>query len=229
MQNIQALLFFLEAYAIGDAYNFTTTQSTYVGNANQLVKIYSLATPTKYLIAQLESGTTSTNLVGRIQYNSDDTDTTLISDWLIVPYRYELNIFNSDDVTVFSANELFSALTLSDCTLTKYNINAFKEGNKVTINGYITIDATSLSPIVRFTLKDDYLIKDGNSYDFIFGSSCMLNASGTFSSITSLCNNLSVGVSSESLLAFSTFNTVASGNSLTYRFSFSYIAKNYSI
>ena len=29
--------FFLEAYAIGDAYNFITTQSTYVGNANQLV------------------------------------------------------------------------------------------------------------------------------------------------------------------------------------------------
>ena len=222
--------FFLEAYAIGDAYNFPTTQSTYVGNANQLVKIYSLATPTKYLIALLESGTTSTNLVGRIQYNSDDADTTSISDWVIVPYRYELSTFNSGLQSTFVVNELFSALTLSGCTLTEYNINTFKDGKKVSLSGYLKLASTGTSPDAYFTLKDKYLIANGDSYNFVFGSSCQLQNGATFTSIASWLSNLTVGeTNSKSILRFLTNSTVANGNTLTYRFSFDYVASTYSI
>ena len=221
--------FALNGFIVGDAYNFTTIHSTFVGNANQTVKIYSLATPTKYLIAQLESGTTPTNLVGRIQFNSDNSDTTSLSDWIIVPYNYELGVFNTDVQTTFVANQLFSALTLTNCTLDNYNVNCFKEGNKITVNGKLDINCTGSSPKANFTLTDKYLILNGNTYDFTFNSSARLIASSVHSSITSICDNISVGSSSESLLGFRTTSTVASGNFIGFTFSFSYIAKNYSV
>jgi hypothetical protein len=221
--------FALNTLIVGDAYNFTTVQSTYVGNANQLVKIYSLSNPNKSIIGKLENSTTSISLVCRIQFNSDIADTTSLSDWVIVPYNYNLSVFNSDLQTSFIANELFSVLTLTNCTLNQYNVNTFKEANKVTINGFVDLTLTGSSPRVNFSLTDKYAILNGNTYDFIFNSSARLNVSGTQTSVTAICDNVSVGSSSENLLAFRTNNTVASGNSLRFTFSFSYIAKNYSV
>jgi hypothetical protein len=221
--------FALNSLIVGNTINFSTTQSTYVGNANQLVKIYSLSNPNKYIIGKLENSTTSTILVCSIQFNSDIADTTSISDWVIVPYNYNLSVFNSDLQTSFIANELFSVLTLTNCTLNQYNVNTFKEANKVTINGFVDLTLTGSSPRVNFSLTDKYAILNGNTYDFIFNSSAKLNVSGTQTSVTAICDNVSVGSSSENLLAFRTNNTVASGNSLRFTFSFSYIAKNYSV
>lgn len=220
--------FSLSTMLIGEDYNFNTIHSSFVGNANQTVKFFSLANPSKFIIVNIESGTTSTNLVGRVTFNNNISDTTLISDWVIVPYNYQLRTFNSDNQSVFVANELFSALALTNCTLDNYNVNCFKEGNKVTINGKLDINCTGSSPRVNFTLTDKYLIADGNTYDFIFNSSARLIASSVHSSITSICDNVSVGVSSESLLGFRSISTIASGNFIGFTFSFSYIAKNYS-
>jgi hypothetical protein len=222
--------FALNGFIVGDAYNFTTIHSTFVGNANQLVKIYSLSNPNKSLIAQLESSTTSTNLVGRIQFNSDNSDTTSLSDWVIVPYNYTLSVFNSDVQSTFVANELFSALTLSGCTLSEYNINTFKDGRKVSFSGYLKVVSTGIAPDVYFTLKDKYFIANGDSYNFVFGSSCQLQNGATFTSIASWLSNLSVGeTNSKSILRFLTNSTVANGNTLIYRFSFDYVASTYSI
>jgi hypothetical protein len=237
------LAFALDSIIVGDAYNFTTIHNSFVGNANQLVKIYSLATPTKYLIAQLESGTTSTNLVGRIQYNSNIADTTSISDWVFVPYRYELNtdyvygslIFDDTQTDIFTN---INAGGLSGVSGIKFQMQGSKIGKQVSINGGVSVFNSSQNLTNK---KIELYIDLDPNYESVnqVGELSTINA---IFPITGVVYNTSSTTVDQILTGFAYFNTttqlvlqlngnntIALNKDVYFYFNINYIAKNYSI
>jgi hypothetical protein len=234
--------FALDSMIVGDAYNFTTIHNSFVGNANQLVKIYSLATPTKYLITQLESGTTSTNLVGRIQYNSNIADTTSISDWVFVPYRYEVNtdyvygslIFDDTQTNVFTN---INAGGLSGVSGIEFQMQGSKTGKQVSINGGIKVlnSANQTDKKIPLYIDLDPTYECANQVGELSAINAIFPITGVVYTASSLTvDQVLTGfayfeTTTQLVLQLNGNNTIATGRDVLFYFNINYIAKNYSI
>lgn len=214
----------LSTLSVGSGFIIDVPNCTYDVKSNIRLKCYSASTPTNYIIGLVYGVSGSLTVSITIEIISG---TATVNDWVIIPYNYELSTFNLGQSGTFVANQLFSALALTNATFSSLIVSAFKRGNEVTLNGNIAITATANTPIVRFSLTDKYEFLNGNTVKYIFSSNALNNASGTYSNINSICNNISLGTPSSTLLSFSTFNTVANGNVINFYFSINYIAKNY--
>jgi hypothetical protein len=234
--------FSLSTMLIGEDYNFTTIHSSYVGNANQTVKFFSLANPSKFFIVNIESGTTSTNLVGRVTFNNNIADTTLISDWVIVPYTYQLRndyvygslIFDDTQTDIFTN---INAGGLSGVSGIEFQMQGSKIGKKVSINGGVSVFNSSQNLTDK---KIDLYVDLDPNYESANQVGELSNINAIFP-ITGVVYNSSSTTVDQILTGFAYFNTttqlvlqlngnntIALNKDVYFYFNINYIAKNYS-
>jgi hypothetical protein len=234
--------FALNTLVVGDAYNLTTTQNTFVGNANQLVKVYSLATPSKYFIGALESGTTTTNLAIRIHINSNIADATSISDWVIVPYNYVLSTDYDSGALSFgvTTNDVFSNIDaggLSGVSGIEFQVQASKIGKQVTINGGFgilnstqTLTDKKINAYIDLQSKYQHANQVGelSAINGIFPITGVVYTTSTTTINQILSGFAYFDTQNQLVLQLNGNNTIASSTDIYFYFNISYVASNYS-
>lgn len=211
---------------VGDSKSIALPYHSYSAEGNIAIKAYSLANPLNYIIGNITAIPNNQNITVTIVEKGGSG---IQTDMVVIPYGIKFSRFYQEQTTTFTANDVFQALSLSNATFSSLVIQAHKRENQVTLNGNIAITATANIPIVRLALNNKYFFKNGNAEKYMFSSNALLNNSGTYSNINSICNNISVGNTSSSLLSFSTFNTVSNGNVINFYFSITYISESYTL
>lgn len=232
----------LNTIEIGSSYNIATINSSYVGNANQIVKVYSLSTPTRYFIGALESATTSANCVVRIHINSDESDSVVVSDWVIVPYNYEVStdfvygslIFDDTQTDIFTN---INAGGLSGASGIDFQMQGSKIGNRVTINGGLsvlnTVSISSKKISVFIDLDPKYQHKNQvgelSAINGIFPITGVVYNSSSTTVDQILSGFAYFETTSQLVLQLNGNNAIASSKDVYFYFNINYIASNYSI
>ena len=143
----------LDTATIGVGYNlYCDNQYDYRGN--QRIKVYSLTSPTKFIIGLID-GNSNTNAHYILE---SKTGTGSFSDGVVILYFAEDVIEqNYNDTSTVGAGNIVNSFTgCSGVSFSSINLNLHRIGNRVTVDGLVVFIPSSTTPTIRVNLKTAY-------------------------------------------------------------------------
>jgi hypothetical protein len=126
---------------------------------NQRIKVYSLASPTKFIIGLID-GNSSTNAHYILE---SKTGTGSFSDGVVILYFAEIIEQNYNDTSIVGAGDIVNNFSgTSGATVTGISLNLHRIGNRVTVDGILIFVPSITTPTIRINLKTEYTRNTAN-------------------------------------------------------------------
>ena len=142
----------LDTATIGVGYNlYCDNQYDYRGN--QRIKVYSLTSPTKFIIGLID-GNSSTNAHYILE---SKTGTGSFSDGVVILYFEEVIEQNYNDDSIVGAGNIVSSFSgTSGVTISSISMNLHRIGDRVTVDGLVAFVPSITTPTIKVNLKTEY-------------------------------------------------------------------------